>query len=295
MVLLVRSTVIGGPSSVGLAKKISAKLNARYLQAELRVFPDGESVLRIKGKPNKGKIIVVQSTYPPVDSNIIQALFLISKARQYSSDVIAVIPYMGYARQDKVFLSGEIVSISVIASLFKAAGATKIITVDNHSKIALRYFKIPIQNITAIPLLASYFKKLNLRKPLVVSPDLFWSSSAKEFANCLGTKSIALSKRRDRKTGKLRIKLTKPANVMGRDIILVDDMISSGDTIIKAAKFLKKRNCGKILAACTHAILVNDASKKIKISWSASISSTNTIPVTTSIVDVSEIIAQEIE
>ena len=291
---MARFTVIGGPSSEDLAKKISIKLKAKYIKSELRVFPDGESKVTIKGRPSKGTIIVVQSTYPPVDSHIMQALFLISKARQYSSDIIAVIPYMGYARQDKVFIAGEIVSISTIAALFKAAGATKIITVDNHSKIALRYFRIPVKNISAIPQLAAFFTKLGLQKPLVVSPDLFWSSPAKEFARYLGTKSIALSKLRDRKTGRLTIKFTKPQNVKNHDIILVDDMISSGDTIIKATKFLKKQNCGKVFVACTHGVLVGNATIKIRNAGVSNIISTNTILGTTSVVDVSEIIAKEI-
>ena len=291
---MARFTVIGGPSSEDLAKKISVKLKTKYLRSELRIFPDGESKITVRGRPSDGSIIVVQSTYPPVDSNLIRALFLISKARQYSSDVIAVVPYIGYARQDKVFLSGEVVSISVIASLFKTAGATNIITVDSHSKIALRYFKIPVKNISAIPLLASYFRKLNLKEPLVVSPDLFWSSSAKEFARHLGTKSIALHKQRDRKTGKLKIKPMKIQNVRGRDIILVDDMVSSGNTIIQAAKFLKKQNCGKIFVACTHGVLVSDAERKIKAAGISKIVSTNTIPGKTGIVDVSEIIANAI-
>ena len=286
-------TVIGGTSSEDLAKKMAVRLNAKYIKTELRIFPDGESKITIKGKP-KGKIIVVQSTYPPVDSHIIQTLFLISKARQYSSNVMAVIPYMGYARQDKVFLAGEIVSISVIAALFKAAGATEIITVDNHSKIALRYFSMPVKNISAVQLLAAHFKKLNLKRPLVVSPDLFWSSPAKEFARFLGTKSFALSKLRDRKTGKLKIKFARPKNVKGSDIILVDDMISSGDTIIQATKFLKNHGCGKVFVACTHGILANNARKKIKDAGVSDIISTNTIPSSTSIVDVSEIITSVI-
>ena len=116
--------VIGSPTSKNLAKKIAKKLQAKYLKATLRVFADGENKLTISGHVNKGTIIVVSSMGPPVDSNLIQTLSLISKSREISSNVIAVVPYMGYAKQDKEFLKGEIVTISVIAKLFKAAGAT---------------------------------------------------------------------------------------------------------------------------------------------------------------------------
>jgi ribose-phosphate pyrophosphokinase len=135
-------TVISGKASEDLAKKLAKKIRAKYVKSELRVFPDGESKITIRSKPKKGKMIVVQSTFPPVDSNLIQALALISKAKQYSPNVIAVIPYLSYARQDQEFLPGEVVTIKVIANLFKAAGASKIIVVDIHSKIALKQFKI---------------------------------------------------------------------------------------------------------------------------------------------------------
>ncbi len=151
-------TVISGKASEGLAKKLAKKIKAKYVKSELRVFPDGESKITIRSKPKKGKIIVVQSTFPPVDSNLIHALALISKAKQYSPNVIAVIPYLGYARQDQEFLPGEVITIKVIANLFKAAGASKIIVVDIHSKIALKQFKIASKNVSAVPALVQYFK-----------------------------------------------------------------------------------------------------------------------------------------
>ena len=150
--------VIGSPASEKLAKKIAKKLQAKYLKTVLKVFPDGESKLTILGHATKGTIIIVSSTGHPVDSNLVQTLSLISKSREMSSDVIAVIPYMGYAKQDKEFLKGEIVTISVIAKLFKAAGATRLIVVDFHSPDALNFFKLPTKNISAIPLFAEHFK-----------------------------------------------------------------------------------------------------------------------------------------
>ena len=212
-------TVISGKASEGLAKKLANKLKAKFVKSELRVFPDGESKITISSKPKKGKIIVVQSTYPPVDSNLIQALSLISKAKQYSANVIAVIPYLGYARQDKEFLPGEVVTIKTIANLFKAAGASKIIVVDIHSKIALSQFKIASKNVSAVPELVKYFKKLRLENPLVVSPDLGGTARAKEFAKHFGIKYIALKKQRNRKTGKVLIKTANLKVVKGRDLV----------------------------------------------------------------------------
>lgn len=292
--MLTTFTVISGKASEGLAKKLSKKIRAKYIKSELIVFPDGESKITISSKPKKGSIIIVQSTFPPVDSNLIRALTLISKAKQYSPNVIAVIPYLGYARQDQEFLPGEIITIKVIANLFKASGASKIIVVDIHSKIALNQFKITSKNVSAVPNLVNYFKKLRLKEPLVVSPDLGGVSRAKEFAKHFGTKYIALKKQRDRKTGKVLIKSSDLKEVKGRDLVLVDDMISTGGSIIKAAQFLKKQKCKRVFVACTHALLMNNAEKKIRKAGVSQIISANTIPGNTALVDVSGIIAKAI-
>jgi ribose-phosphate pyrophosphokinase len=291
---LTKFTVIGGNASQDLAKKLARKLKAAYIKTTLRTFPDGESKITLSTKPKKSKIIVVQSVYPPVDSNLIQCLLLISKARQFSSDVIAVIPYMGYTRQDREFLSNEIITLQVIAKLFKSIGATKIVMVDIHSVIGLKYFKISAKNISAVTELAKYFKKLKLNQPLIVSPDVGGKKRAKEFAKLLKINSITLKKQRDRKTGKVRIISSNLKQVVGKDLILVDDIISTGESIIKATEFLKKQKCKRVFVACTHALLVGDAERRIKKSGVSKIVSTNTIPGNTSIVDVSNIVADAI-
>ena len=291
---MAKFTVIGGNASQDLAKRLARKLKATYINTELRAFPDGENKITLSAKPKKNRIIVVQSVYPPVDSNLIQCLSLISKAKQFSSNVIAVVPYMGYARQDREFLPREVVSMQVIAKLFKAAGATKLIVVDIHSLIGLKHFKISVKNISAVPELVKFFKKLKLKNPLVVSPDLGGKKRTKEFAKLLNSNYIALKKKRDGKTGKVKIISTNLKQVIGKDIILVDDMISSGGSIIKATEFLKKQKCKRVFVSCTHALLIDDAEKKIKKAGVTKIVSTNTIPGTTSKVDVSNIIAKTV-
>jgi ribose-phosphate pyrophosphokinase len=290
---LSRLSVICGKASEDLGRKLARKIKANLVKSEVRVFPDGESKITLKGNISKRKSIVVQSIYPPVDTNLIQALSLISKAKENSSEVVVVVPYMGYARQDREFLPGEIVTMKVMAKLFKGAGASKLIAVDIHSLIGLKYFTIKSKNVSAVSDLASYFKKMSLKDPLVVSPDQGGKERAKKFAKEMGIEFIALQKKRDRKTGKVQIK-TKEADVIGRDLILVDDMISTGGSIVNATKFLKKERCKRVFVACTHALLMNDAEKKIKKSGVTKIVSANTIPGKTSIVDVSNTIAKAI-
>jgi ribose-phosphate pyrophosphokinase len=290
---LSKLSVISGKTSEDLARKLSKKIKANLVKSEIKVFPDGENKITLIGKISKKKSVVVQSMYPPVDTNLVQALSLITKAKENSSEVVVVIPYMGYARQDREFLPGEIVTMKVLGKLFKSAGASKIIVVDIHSSIGLKHFSIKTKNVTAIPDLVGFFKKLSLKNPLIVSPDQGGKERAKEFAKEFNSDYIALEKTRDRKTGKVKIK-TKNLEVKNRDLILVDDIISTGGSIIKATQFLKKQKCKRIYVACTHALLMNDAEKKIKKAGVTSIISTNTIPGKTSKVDISKTIAKAI-
>ena len=287
-------SVISGKTSENLAKELSKKIKANFVKSEIRVFADGESKITLIGKISKKKSIVLQSIYPPVDTNLVQVLSLITKAKENSSEVIAVIPYMGYARQDREFLPGEIVTMKVLGKLFKGAGASEVVVVDIHSSIGLKHFSIKTKNVTAIPDLVGFFKKLSLKNPLIVSPDQGGKERAKEFAKEFNSDYISLEKTRDRKTGKVKIKTKNLEEVKNRDLILVDDIISTGGSIIKATQFLKKQKCKRIYVACTHALLMNDAEKKIKKAGVTSIISTNTIPGKTSKVDISKTIAKAI-
>jgi len=292
--MLVKFAVIAGSASKDLGKRIARRLKAPYVEAKTRVFPDGESKIIFGRIPKNSIVLVVQSTYPPVDTNLLQALSIISQVRKVSSKIYAIIPYMGYARQDRQFLSGEVVTMSIIARMIQAAGAKKVVAVDIHSKTALNHFKIPKENVSAIPELAKYFKKMKLKNALVVSPDMGGSLRAKKFASLLNIDFIALKKSRNRNTGKVQIHSSK-ADVRGKDLILVDDIISTGGSIIKAAQFLKRQKCKRLFVACTHGLFVEDAEKKIKKAGVSRIISTNTIPRSTSKVDVSGVIVESIQ
>ena len=287
---MVKFTVVGGDASSDLAKRIARRLKAPYVKTERKVFPDGESKITINHIPKKSIVVVVQSTYPPVDTNLLELLSIVSKVQKFSSKVYAVIPYIGYARQDREFLGGEIITIRIVGKLLKASGVKKILTVDIHSKLALKELKIPSENVSAMEVLVNHFKKMNIKEPLIVSPDLGGKERAKKFANILKTDYIVLKKHRDRKTGKVNI-LSGKVNVKNRNLILVDDMVSTGGSIVKATQFLKKQKCGQVFVACTHALLVNNAAKNIKNAGVSQIISTNTIPGDSAKVDVSKVIS----
>lgn len=292
--MLVKFTVVGGNASKDLAKRIARRLKAKYVDVDTRTFPDGESKITFRHNLKKSVVLVVQSTYPPVDTNLLQILSIISEVKKISSKIYAIMPYMGYARQDRQFLNGEIATMSVVAKMLQAAGAKKAIVVDIHSKTALRHFKIPTENVSAIPELAKYLKKLKLKNPIVVSPDTGGSLRAKKFADILKSDFITLKKSRNRKTGKVSIQSTK-ADVKGKDLIIVDDIVSTGSSIVKATQFLKKQKCKRVFVVCTHGLLVGDAEKNIKKAGVTQIISTNTIPRSISKVDVSGVIAQAVQ
>lgn len=284
--------VIGGDGSTDISLRLARRLHAPHISCKVRTFSDGESKITLSRTiPKCSAIIIVQSTHMPVDSNFIRALTLVSSCAA-TRRVIAVIPYMGYARQDRTFLAREIVTIKEIARLFAAAGTHAIVIVDMHSAQGLQYFGIPAINISAAPALAAYFAKMRMNNRLVVSPDAGAKSRAIMFAREIGCDTLILSKKRDRKTGSVRITTRKATLVRERDVILIDDIISTGSSIAKATAFLKSHGCRRVYVACTHALLTGDAHSKLKRAGVTSIVSTNTIPGSTSIVDVSGLVAQ---
>lgn len=287
-------SVVAGPASGDLAARVARRLGAGLVRAEARVFSDGETKLTLRGRVSTRCAVVVQSMEPPVDTNMMAALSLVSAASEHARMTVAVIPYVAYARQDRAFLEGEVVTMGVVGRMLKAAGAARILTVDIHSRAGLRFLGTRARNVSAVGALAAHFGKMKLVGPMVVSPDAGGRGRAEEFASHLGAPCIALEKKRDRRTGAVSI-VTRDADVSGRDVILVDDMISTGGSIIKAAGFLRKRGCRRVYAACTHALLLGDAARKIRAAGVTRVVGTNTVGGEASAVDVSGVIAEGID
>ena len=286
---LTEISVVAGPGSFDLAKNIAKRLDAQLTVASLRIFSDGESNIKL-GKVGKN-CVIVQSTHPPTDTRLIQLLMMAKKCTDDGAQhVCAVIPYLGYARQDRAFLEGEVVSIGLVAKLFETAGLKHIITVDIHSQLAMSYFA-SIQNISSVPLLADYASKMKLRDPIAVSPDAGGTNRAKEFARHLNIDVIVLKKSRHRVTGEVTVDEKLHMDISKRDAIVIDDIISSGGSIIKAADVLQKKGVQKIYAMCTHALLTRDAAQKIKSAGVQDIISTNSVPSEYSKVEISPEIA----
>lgn len=285
-------SVIAGPSSPNLAAKIAQDLRAELIPVDVRIFTDSESRIKM-GDVKKKNCVIVQSTYPPADRHLLQTLMMIKKCKDdLAADICTVIPYMAYARQDRVFQDGEVISIELIAKLLETAGNKRLITIDIHSSLALSYFRIDVQNISSIPLLANHAaNNIKLNRTVVVSPDAGGIERAYEFAKILGSDIIALKKWRDRNSGEIFFDDKLECNIAHRDVVLVDDIISSGGSIVKACQILKKNKADKIYAMCVHALLVEDAAEKIRAAGVQEIISTNSIPSRYAKVDISPIIS----
>ena len=284
--------MIAGPASPDLADRVAKGLGAHLVATELRVFSDGESKIKID-KMGKN-CVIVQSTYPPADTHLMQALMMAIKCADGAHDVCAVIPYLAYARQDRAFLAGEVVSIALVAKLLQSAGVRHVITVDIHSKLAMSHFA-SVQNVSSIPLLAEYASRMMLCRPIAVSPDAGGADRAKEFAKHSKIDALVLKKSRDRTTGEVKVDEKLDIDVSGRDALIVDDMISSGGSIVKAAEVLHNKGAGKVYAMCAHALLIGDAAQKIKAAGVQDIIATNSVPGEYAKVDLSPAIVEVVK
>jgi ribose-phosphate pyrophosphokinase len=289
----VDSLIVAGPSSLELAGKIASHLSSEIITVNTQIFSDGE--FKIKMPNVKGKYCaVVQSLYPPTDRHLVQALMIMKKCRDDNADFICNLsPYMAYARQDRAFLEDEFPSMSLIAKLFESVGANRMVTLDIHSLMALSYFSIEVENISSIPLFADYVKRnMHLHEPLAVSPDLGGKERIEEFSKILGVDYLVLEKSRDRYSGEVFINSKEiPDIVAGRDIIILDDIISTGSSIVKATEILRRKSSGKIYVMCSHSLINENNIRNILDAGVEDIIATNSIPSRFAKIDISPALA----
>jgi ribose-phosphate pyrophosphokinase len=286
--------VLAGPASVELGKSVASRLGLELLPCEFRVFPDGESKVTIDAKVAGKNIYVVQSTDPPVDQHLFQLLLISHHLSQEGAKVTAVVPYLAYARQDKSFLPGEVVSLGVVSHLLRSTGVRRVVTVDIHSAEGLSLFSTPIYSVSAIPELVKYVKtKVRPKNAVVIAPDFGASKRTEAFATLYGTSYLQLKKSRDRTTG--AVKIDKPSlDVAGRNVLIVDDIISTGGTVEASARTALAQGAASVTAICVHALLVGEAASKLAKAGVKEIIGTNTVSNEYALVDVAETIASHL-
>jgi ribose-phosphate pyrophosphokinase len=257
--------VIPGPASKELGEKLAKQLNAETVPVFLKTFPDGESYIRFENQSLRNEdVVIVQTTSPPQDQHLIQLMLMADNAKDMEAESItAVVPYFAYGRQDKRFLPGEAFSIKTIVKLLEKCGVNRIISVNAHNPTVLEAFRIPVQDLSAIPLLAEYFKTKRLAEnPLSLSLGKKAISMAQEADSVLHGGFDYVSTKRDVITGNVTLE-DKELPVKNRNVIIFDDIISSGGTMAKAVKLVKDKGAKRVYAACVHPLLMGDSQKRI--------------------------------
>ena len=278
--------IVIGPASQLIGMRTVLKTGLDFVQTEYKTFPDGECYIRIKIDDEsiiKGKEISVIQTLGAsnhVDQNqrLLELLMMISSLKRMKASKIRVFtPYLAYARQDKAFRPGESLIAHVICNMIENAGADEFYTVDVHAEHVLETFTIPAVNLNPMKLLAEYVQTLDLQDPVVVSPDKGAVKRSKSFARFFG-KNVPVevfSKERDVITGD--IKMTGKLNVDNMDVIIADDIISTGGTMSSAIKIAKKSGARKVYAVGTHLLLIQDAISRILHAGANEIIGTDTL------------------
>ncbi len=288
--------VVAGPASPMLSAKIADLLDAKLITPSFKTFPDGESYIRIDNpKTLKGETVVIVNTmYPDQNRRVIELLLMASIARDYDCDKLyTVVPYMAYARQDKRFLEGEAISLKVLAEIIGKV-SDKVVTVDLHSPETISFFGKNATNVTAMNDIGNFLSEnYSFKNPLVIGPDQGALEYAKTVANILGAEYSYCEKMRDRYTGEITMSV-KDIDVKNRDVIIVDDIISTGGTVALASTNLRKMGATNIVACCTHALMVGEAEHKIISSGVSEILSTDTIECKYTRISVAKTIASEI-
>lgn len=263
-------------SNPSLAKEIADLLNVKIGDSEVGRFSDGEIAVNINETVRGADVFVVQSTNNPVNDNLMELLIMIDAFKRASAGrITAVIPYYGYARQDRKAKARDPITAKLVADLIAAAGADRVLTMDLHAAQIQGYFNVPVDHLLGVPILAKYYLTQNLGDVVVVSPDLGSVTRARKFADRLHAPIAIIDKRRPK--ANVAEVMNIIGEVKGKTALLVDDMIDTAGTITLGAKALMEAGAKKVLACCTHPVLSGPAVERLKDSVISELVVLNTI------------------
>ena len=256
--------LIAGNANKELAAKVAQKLGIRLVNAEIGKFPNGETHVQINESVRKHDIFILKSTCPPTNDNLMEIMILIDALNRASAGFITVImPYFGYSKQDKKKSGREPISSKLVARMLEMMGVGRIVTFDLHAAQIEGFFDIPVENLTALNMMAGYFRKKKMGKTVVVAPDAGGVKRARDLANAMKANRIAI-------IDKYREDYTKASamnvvgKVQGMDAIIIDDFIDTGGSIVEAVKAVKNHGARSIYVACTHPLFTGPAVSRLK-------------------------------
>src|SRR5512143_3628799 len=264
-------------SNMKLAGEVAAHLKLDLGDATVSTFSDGEIMVRLNENVRGTDAFVIQSTCPPVNDNIMKLLLIIDALKRASaSRITAVIPYYGYARQDRKVQPRVPISSKLVADLLTAAGTNRVLTIDLHAGQIQGFFNIPVDHLHAAPVLHEYLKQCKFEDLVIVSPDAGGVERARSFARRLDASLAIIDKRRE--AANVSKVMHVIGDVRGRDTIILDDMIDTAGTTTQAAEALMENGARRVMAACSHAVLSGPAIDRINASPLDMVITTDTIP-----------------
>ena len=270
--------IFAGNSNLPLARAICQHLKIPLGQATVDTFSDGESKVEVQENVRGGDVCVIQSTSAPGNNNLMELLLMLDAFKRASAKrITAVIPYYGYARQDRKVAPRVPISAKLVADLITTAGASRILTMDLHSGQIQGFFNIPVDNLYATPVLLQYLKRrLNHHEVTIVSPDAGGVERARDFATRLDASLAIIDKRRAGPNVVAEMSII--GEVKGQTAVLLDDMVDTAGTLTIAAQALKREGAKRILGCCTHPVLSGPAIQKINESPLEELIATNSVP-----------------
>src|SRR5690554_1363929 len=269
--------IFTGNSNRKLAEKICEELGRHLGICDVSRFSDGEINVNIAETVRGMDVFIVQSTNNPVNDNLMELLIMIDAFKRASAGRInAVIPYYGYARQDRKTKAREPITAKLVADLLTVAGIDRVVSMDLHAGQIQGYFDIPVDHLSGVPILAEYFKDVIDRETVVVSPDLGGVARARNFANLLDLPIAIIEKRRPK--ANVSEVMNVIGDIEGKNVIIVDDIIDTAGTIVKAASVLKSFGAKKVYGCATHGVLSGPALDRIHNSELEKFVITDTIP-----------------
>lgn len=269
--------VFTGTAHPDLAQEICDNLELPLGDAQVGRFRDGEIHLRIGETVRGAEVFIIQPTSNPADSNLMELLIMIDAvSRASAASITAVMPYYGYARQDRKTQSRDPIVAKLVANLLESAGADRVLTMDLHAGQIQGFFDIPVDNLKALPILADYFAHKGLDNIVVVSPDVGGVTRAREFSQRLGAPFAIIDKRRPEPN--VAEVMHVIGDVEGMTAILIDDIIDTGGTIVQATEALMAHGAKEVYACATHPVLSDPGAERLQASPLTEVVVTNTIP-----------------
>ncbi|WP_096017622.1 ribose-phosphate pyrophosphokinase [Campylobacter lanienae] len=269
--------IFSGTANVEFSKMVAKYLGIPLSEASIKRFSDGEISVQI-GESVRGKdVFIIQPTCAPANINLMELLILTDALKRSSaSSITAVVPYFGYARQDRKAAPRVPITAKLVANMMQTAGIDRVVTMDLHAGQIQGFFDIPVDNLYGTIVFLDYVKNKNLKNPIVASPDVGGVARARTLAKSLDLDMVIVDKRREKANESEVMNIIGDVN--GKDVILIDDMIDTAGTIVKAAEVFKKNGATSVMAFCTHPVLSGPAYDRINSGALDELVTTDTIP-----------------